>query len=65
MLIINVKEEGSIEKAIKKYRRKHKKTKTLQQIRNKKHYKKPSKIKREQLKKAQYKEQFLINQENK
>lgn len=59
MLRIEVKEGEKIDRAIKRYRRKYKNTKVLQEIRGRKEYKKPSVRKREQLIKAQYKEQYL------
>ncbi|AZJ33511.1 MULTISPECIES: 30S ribosomal protein S21 [Tenacibaculum] len=63
MLIIQVKEGENIDRAIKRYRRKYRNTKVLQEIRDRKEYTKPSVSRREQLKKAQYKEQFLLEQE--
>ncbi|WP_428740646.1 30S ribosomal protein S21 [Tenacibaculum sp.] len=63
MLIIQVKEGENIDRAIKRYRRKYRNTKVLREIRERKEYTKPSVSKREQLKKAQYKEQFLLEKE--
>lgn len=63
MLIIQVKEGENIDRAIKRYRRKYRNIKVLQEIRERKEYTKPSLSRREQLKKAQYKEQFLLEQE--
>ena len=63
MLIIQVREGENIDRAIKRYRRKYRNTKVMQQIRERKEYTKPSVSKREQLKKAQYKEQFLLEKE--
>ncbi|WP_047788650.1 30S ribosomal protein S21 [Tenacibaculum mesophilum] len=63
MLIIQVKEGENIDRAIKRYRRKYRNTKVLQEIRDRKEYTKPSVSRREQLKKAQYKEKFLLEQE--
>lgn len=63
MLIIQVREGENIDRAIKRYRRKYRSTKVLQEIRERKEYTKPSTSKREQLKKAQYKERFLLEQE--
>ncbi len=63
MLIIPVKEGENIDRAIKRYRRKFRNTKVLQEIRERKEYVKPSVSRRAQLKKAQYKEQFLLEQE--
>ncbi|WGH75051.1 30S ribosomal protein S21 [Tenacibaculum tangerinum] len=63
MLIIQVKEGENIDRALKRYKRKYRNTKVLQEIRERKEYKKPSVSRREQLKKAQYKQQFLLEQE--
>lgn len=59
MLRILVKDDENIDRAIKRYRRKFNKTQILKQLRNRKEYKKPSVEKREQLQKAQYREEFL------
>jgi len=63
MLIIPVKEGENIDRAIKRYKRKYRNTKVLQEIRERKEYTKPSVGKRAQLKKAQYKQRFLLEQE--
>ncbi|TDQ30339.1 30S ribosomal protein S21 [Tenacibaculum caenipelagi] len=63
MLIIKVKKDENIDRAIKRYRRKYRNTKVLREIRERKEYTKPSASKREQLKKAQYREQFLLEKE--
>ncbi|CAM1346146.1 30S ribosomal protein S21 [Tenacibaculum crassostreae] len=63
MLIIPVKEGENIDRALKRYKRKYRNTKVLQEIRERKEYTKPSVAKRAQLKKAQYKEQFILDQE--
>lgn len=63
MLIIQVKDGENIDRAIKRYRRKYRNTKVLQEIRGRKQYTKPSVERRELIKKAQYKEKFLLDQE--
>ncbi|WP_196894081.1 30S ribosomal protein S21 [Aureivirga marina] len=63
MLIIPVKEGENIDRALKRYKRKYRNTKVLQELRNKKQYKKKSIAKREQLIKAKYKE-FLASKES-
>jgi small subunit ribosomal protein S21 len=63
MLKIEVKEGERIERAIKRYRRKHRDTKVKQKIRERQAYKKPSTRRREQLQKARYKQQYLLEQE--
>lgn len=64
MIKIIVKDGENIDKAIKRYRRKFQKTQILQQIRNRKEYKKPSVQKKEQLEKAKYREAYLRNENN-
>lgn len=59
MLIIPVKEGERIDRALKRYRRKYRNTKQLQELRKRKEFKKPSILKREQFIKAKYK-QFLL-----
>ena len=58
MLIINVKDHGSIERALKTLKKKFEKTKTLRELRDRKEFKKPSERRREVLIKAKYREQF-------
>jgi len=55
MIIIKVKKGENIDIALRRYKNKYRKTKVLEQIRNKMEYKKPSTIKREQKQKAKYK----------
>jgi small subunit ribosomal protein S21 len=54
MLSIPVKEGESIERALKKYKRKFERTKVLRQLRERKKYIKPSVANREERKKAIY-----------
>ncbi|MCB9185705.1 MAG: 30S ribosomal protein S21 [Flavobacteriales bacterium] len=54
MLIIPVKEGESIERSLKKFKRKFEKTGTLRELRNRKQYEKPSVTRRKQIKKAAY-----------
>lgn len=63
MLIIEVKEGENIDRAIKRYRRKHKNVRLMKQIRNRQQFTKKSEKRRETIKKAQYKEQYLRDQE--
>ncbi len=55
MLIINVKEGESIDRALKKYKRKYERSGVLKQIRKRKHYTKPSVERRTEVLKAIYK----------
>jgi small subunit ribosomal protein S21 len=57
MLIINVKDSESIDRALKRYKRKHRKVGMLRKIRNRKHYTKPSDERRNEVLKAIYKRQ--------
>lgn len=59
MLKTVVKEGENIERALKRYKRKFRNTKVLQQLRDRKQYTKPSEAKRKTKQKAVYKEQYL------
>jgi small subunit ribosomal protein S21 len=63
MLIIPVKEGENIDRALKRYKRKTRNTKLLNQLRENKQYTKKSVKRRKQLGKASYK-QHLQDQEN-
>ncbi len=54
MLVIQVKEGDNIERALKKYKRKFERTKTLRELRARKTYTKPTIANREARKKAVY-----------
>ena len=56
MLIVNVKDNESIEHALKRYKRKYQRTGVLKEIRRRKHFTKPSVERRTELLKAVYKE---------
>lgn len=56
MLIIDVKESESIDKALKKYKKKFEKARILKELRNRKHFTKPSVKRRNEILKAVYKE---------
>ncbi len=64
MLRIEIKDGENIERALKRYKRKYRQTKVLQQIKDKKEYKKPSIENREKLQKAKYREAYLREQES-
>ncbi|CAL2085558.1 30S ribosomal protein S21 [Tenacibaculum sp. 190524A02b] len=59
MLKIIVKDGENIDRALKRYKRKFRDVKILQQLRERKQYTKPSVARRAEVKKAAYKEQFL------
>jgi small subunit ribosomal protein S21 len=58
MLVIQVKEGDNIERALKKYKRKFERTKTLRQLRERKTYAKPCVANRAAKKKAIYVERM-------
>jgi small subunit ribosomal protein S21 len=59
MIIIPVKEGESIDKALKKYKRKFEKTGTVKELRERQKFTKPSVKKREQKLKAVYIQQLI------
>lgn len=59
MLIIDVKDGDSIDKALKKYKRKYQRVGILRELRDRKQYTKPSVERREQRLNAKYREQYL------
>ncbi len=63
MLIIPVKEGESIERALKKYKKKFEKTGVVKELRNRQRFTKPSVVKREERLKAIYK-QHLRSEED-
>lgn len=56
MLIIERKDEESIERVLKRYKRKFRNTKILQELRKRKHFTKPSIERREEIIDAEYKQ---------
>jgi len=59
MLIIDVKDGESIDRALKKYKRKFERSGVLKEIRRRKHFVKPSVKRRTELLKAEYKERMF------
>jgi small subunit ribosomal protein S21 len=59
MLIIDSKDCENIDKALKKYKKKFEKSKTLLQLRSRQAFIKPSIVRREQVLKAIYKQQIF------
>ncbi|MBT8326855.1 MAG: 30S ribosomal protein S21 [Bacteroidia bacterium] len=57
MLLINLKETDTIDKALKKYKKKFEKTGVIKQLRERQQFTKPSIKRRKQVIKAKYKEQ--------
>ena len=59
MLIVPVKEGEGVEKALKKLKKKFEKIGILRELRKRKVFNKPSIVRREQVKRAKYKPEFL------
>ena len=57
MIIINVKDSESIDRALKRYKRKHREIGVTKEVRRRKHFTKPSVIRREEVLKAKYMQQ--------
>ncbi len=64
MLIINVKENESIDRALKRFKKKFEKTGVLRELRSRTHFTKPSVQRRNEVIKAKY-IQGLRDEENK
>ncbi len=58
MIVVNVKDNESIERALKRFKKKFEKTGALRELRRRTAYKKKSVTDREQLIKARYKEGY-------
>ena len=56
MIIIEVKDGESIDRALKRYKNKHRKVKLMDELRKRKHFTKPSVSRRAEVLKAVYKE---------
>jgi small subunit ribosomal protein S21 len=63
MIIIKRNEKDSIDTMLKRYKRKTKRIKQVQSIRDRKEYEKPSSVKRKQKLKAIYKQRLGSEQE--
>jgi small subunit ribosomal protein S21 len=61
MIIVQVKNEKSIEQALKTYKFKIYKTKQIQKLQERKEYKKPSVKRRVQIQKAKYKQKNQLD----
>lgn len=62
MLIVQVKEGDTIEKALKKFKKKFEKTGVVKQLRERQKFTKPSVRRREQVIKAVYKQKLQIGE---
>lgn len=63
MLIIPVKDGENIDRALKRFKRKFDRTKTMKQLRSRKHFTKPSASNRVQNQKAQYVQRLRTQEE--
>ena len=63
MLVINVKENESIDKALKRFKKKFEKTGVLRQLRSRQAFEKPSITRRTQVIRAAYKQQLIQGEE--
>lgn len=63
MLIIPVKEGESLEKSLKKFKRKFDKTGALRQLRARQQFVKPSVVRRKEIQKAAYVQQLKLKEE--
>jgi small subunit ribosomal protein S21 len=61
MLIVNVKEHGSLDRALKVLKRKFEKVGTVRELRARKEFKKPSVKRREEVLDAKYRQTFVKN----
>jgi small subunit ribosomal protein S21 len=61
MLIIDVRDSETIDRALKKYKRKYEKSGTMKQLRKRKQFTKPSIIRRAEVLKAVYKQETYGN----
>ena len=58
MIVVNVKENESIDKALKRFKKKFERTGVLKELRSRTHYVKPSVKRRNERLKAAYKEKM-------
>ncbi|AFC22825.1 MULTISPECIES: 30S ribosomal protein S21 [Saprospira] len=56
MLIINVKDSETIDRALRRYKRKVRDTKLMREVRTRKHFEKPSVVRRTEKLKAVYRD---------
>ena len=63
MLIVKLRKNENINSALKRFKRKFRDTRVVQEIRKRQHFVKPSESKRKQKQKAVYKNKFLRDNE--
>lgn len=64
MIIVNVKENESIEKALKRFKKKFERTGVLREVRGRSYYTKPSVKRRHEVLRAAYREHVRNLEEN-
>lgn len=62
MIIIEVKKEETIDKALRRYKRKHQQTGIMKELRRRKEFKKPSVVKRMEVLSAVYRQKKFGSQ---
>lgn len=63
MIVIPVKEGENIERALKKFKRKFEKTGVIKELRRRRQFDRPSRIKREKMMHAVYVEHMHLNED--
>jgi len=58
MIEVDVKDADSLDKALKQFKKKVEKAKVIQDLRERRNFTKPSVVRREQIKKAAYREKM-------
>jgi small subunit ribosomal protein S21 len=64
MIIVPVKEGENIERALKKFKRKFEKTGIIRELRSRKTFVKKSVLRRDEIKKAIYRQHLQLEEEN-
>ena len=64
MIIVKIEGKETVEKALKTLKRKFDKTGTVKELRRRKTYQKPSEKKREEIRKAIRRDEWIRNHEN-
>lgn len=64
MIVVNVKENESIDKALKRFKKKFEKTGVLRELRSRQHFTKPSVKRRDEVIKAAYKQKMQEGNNN-
>ncbi|GAB3541164.1 30S ribosomal protein S21 [Pontibacter brevis] len=62
MIIINVKDNESVDRALKRFKKKFERTGVLKELRSRAYFEKPSVARRKQKERAVYKQQLFANE---